>query len=365
MIERKIRIGITQGDTNGIGPEVILKVLSSPTMTELCVPVIYGSSKVLTYHRKGLELPQFPLHVVGDVDRVKDHVVNLVECCGNEEIKVDLGEPSKAAGHAAFMALEAAVADLKNGRIDALVTAPINKDNIQSEDFAFKGHTDYLESAVGDGAPALMVLHDERLRVALLTTHLPIKDVPGAVTREAILEKLTVFDASLRRDFGIERPRIAVLALNPHAGENGLLGKEEQEIIKPAIAEAYDTNKILCFGPYAADGFFGNESWRHFDGVLAMYHDQGLAAFKALAMDEGVNFTAGLPVVRTSPAHGTGYDIAGKGVAHEESMRAAIYAAIDVCRNRERWDEAHANPLRKVYHASGKDNVVLDLTNDE
>ncbi len=365
MKERKIRIGITQGDTNGIGLEVVLKALSDPAMTELFVPVIYGSSKVVSYHRKGLELPAMQMNVVGSVERVRDTSVNIVDCCGNEEVKVELGVPSKIAGRAAYMALEAAVADLKAGHIDALVTAPINKDNIQSSEFTFPGHTEYLESVAGDGYHALMVLHNADLRVALVTTHLPIKDVAPAITRQSVLAALTAFDASLRRDFGLERPRIAVLSLNPHAGENGLIGHEEQEAIRPAMEQALDENKILSFGPYAADGFFGSEAWRHFDGVLAMYHDQGLAAFKTLAMDDGVNFTAGLPFVRTSPDHGTGYDIAGKGVAKESSMRAAIYAAIDVCRHRMWWDEAHENPLRKVYHDRGKDNVVLDLTSDE
>lgn len=363
--ERKIRIGITQGDTNGIGYEVILKTLSAPEFTELCTPVVFGSSKIMTFHRKALDMPSFPINTVRNNGPVKDGVVNLVEVMGNEEVKVELGQPDKQAGHAAFMALEAAVAALNNGDIDVIVTAPINKDNIQSDQFTFPGHTEYLEACIGEGNKALMVLCNETLRVALVTAHLPISQVPAAITVDAILEKLRIFNHSLSRDFNIVKPRIAVLSLNPHSGENGLLGNEEKDVIAPALQQAYDKERILCFGPYAADGFFGNGTYRKFDGVLAMYHDQGLAAFKTLAMDDGVNFTAGLPCVRTSPDHGTGYDIAGKNIAHENSLRQAIYAAIDIFRNRLTWDESHANPLRKQYFERGKDNVVLDLTKDE
>ena len=360
----KIRIGITHGDTNGIGYEVIMKALAAEGMLDLCTPVIYGSAKALSYHRKAIELQQFAVNNARNADSIKDSAINLIEVLDGEELKVELGQPSKQAGKAALAALESAVTDLKAGRIDALVTAPINKDNIQSDEFRFNGHTEYLEAAAGDDAKALMVLFDEHVRVALVTTHLPLAQVAGAITRERIVAQLHTFDASLRRDFGLERPRIAVLALNPHAGDNGLLGTEEKDIIAPAIEQAYDEH-ILCFGPYPADGFFGKEQYRHFDGVLAMYHDQGLAPFKTLARDGGVNFTAGLPFVRTSPDHGTGYDIAGKNVASPASMRQAIYAAIDIVRNRARHDEATANPLGKLYEARGRDNVVLDLTKDE
>ena len=361
--ERKIRIGITQGDTNGIGYEVILKIFSNPAMLELCTPVIYGSSKIMSYHRKAVGVQAFQTNNVKSVDYLKENLPNVVEVCP-DEVKVELGKADKQAGKAAFQALEAAITDLKNGKIDAIVTAPISKENIQSAEFNFPGHTEYLEASVGEGSKALMVLFSEKIRVALVTTHLPITEVPKAITKELIKEKLQIFNDSLKRDFNIQGPRIAVLALNPHAGENGLIGKEESEIIAPAIQEAYD-EKILCFGPYAADGFFGNEKYRHFDGVLAMYHDQGLAPFKTLSMGEGVNFTAGLPIVRTSPDHGTGYDIAGQGVAQPDSMRQAIYAAIDIVRNRRRFDQAMANPLRKQYFDHSKDNVVLDLTKDE
>ena len=362
--EKKIRVGITQGDTNGIGLEVLLKVIAVPEFMEICTPVIYGSSKVLTYHRKAIDMPSFQVNHAADAEHIRDNMPNIIEVNGGEEVKVELGTASKLAGQAAYQALEKAVADVKQGLIDVLVTAPINKDSIQSEEFHFPGQTEYLQASAGDGSKALMILCSENLRVALVTTHLPLARLPQAITTGGIRQRLREFSDSLRRDFGIERPRIAVLSLNPHAGENGLLGSEEQQIIRPAIDQAYDEDRIVCFGPYAADGFFGNRKYRNFDGVLAMYHDQGLAPFKALAMDSGVNFTAGLPFVRTSPDHGTGYDIAGKGVAREDSMRQAIYMAIDIWRNRQRYDEAHANPLRKQYHDKGKDNVVLDLTKE-
>ena len=360
---RKIRVGISQGDTNGIGLEVLMKALSDEAMTELCTPVIYGSAKVFSYHRKALDMLQLTATFIKSADAVKEGVVNLVDVV-TDDVKVELGEPSKQAGQAAFGALEAAVADLKSGKIDVLVTAPINKDNIQSEEFHFPGHTEYLESSAGEGAKAMMIMCCERLRVALVTIHTPLANVPKSITVDNLVERLHTFDASLRRDFAVDRPRIAVLALNPHAGENGLIGTEEQEVIAPAIERAYDEH-VLAFGPYAADGFFGHEQYRRFDGVLAMYHDQGLVPFKTLAREGGVNFTAGLPIVRTSPDHGTGYDIAGKNEASPSAMRHAIFTAIDIFRNRQRYDEATADPLGKLYEARGRDNVVLDLTKEE
>lgn len=364
--ENKLRIGITQGDTNGIGPEVIIKTFAEPEVLELCTPVIYGSSKVMAYHRKAINHPGYQLNSVRNADASKDNAVNIVEVC--DEVKIELGRPDKIAGQAAFAALDAAVADLKAEKIDVLVTAPINKDNIQSDKFRFVGHTEYLQASLAgdEQEKAMMILFNDKLKVALVTTHLPIAEVSAAITVEAVLEKLKIFNRSLQRDFDIQRPRIAVLSLNPHAGENGLLGNEEKEVIIPAMQRAAESDeKVLCFGPFPADGFFGNETYRHFDGILAMYHDQGLIPFKTLAMNDGVNFTAGLPFVRTSPDHGTGYDIAGKGVADETSMRRAIYAAIDIYRNRVRWDEMYRNPLKKLYVDRGKDNVVLDLTKVE
>ena len=346
-MSNKIKVGITHGDTNGIGYEVILKTLEDNRLSDLCTIVVYGSAKAASFYRKAMELPQVQLNRVDSVADARDGVFNIINVVG-EDLKIEPGIASEAAGGAAFAALEAAVADLRAGDIDVLVTAPIDKHSIQSPTFTFPGHTEYLQSSLADDtmpdAKALMILCTDYLRVALATAHMPIAEVPGALSKELIVDKLKDFDRSLRRDFGVQNPRIAVLSLNPHAGERGLLGKEEQEIIIPAIAEA-QTHKILAFGPYASDGFFGSESYRAFDGVLAMYHDQGLAPFKTIAMDAGVNFTAGLPFVRTSPDHGTGYDIAGKGQASAESMRSAIYMALDIYRNRGRHDEAYRRPL--------------------
>lgn len=355
----RIKVGITHGDFNGIGYEVILKALDDNRIFELCTPVVYGSAKIAAFYRKGMELQGSQPVQIQDPSQARCDAVNIINVIG-QEAHVEPGVSSKEAGEAAFAALERAVADLRSGAIDVLVTAPINKHNIQSDLFTFPGHTEYLESAVGDGAKSLMILFNERLRVALVTTHLPIANIAGEITSERILEKLELFNNSLVQDFGVVKPRIAVLALNPHSGEDGMLGSEENEIIAPAIKEAA-SKKILAFGPYAADGFFGNGLYSKFDGVLAMYHDQGLAPFKTIAMESGVNFTAGLPYVRTSPDHGTGYDIAGHNQASEESMRNAIYAAIDVFRARAAHAERTANPLRQQYHEKGRDNVVLDL----
>ena len=361
--DKKIRVGITHGDTNGIGYEVILKTLSNPQLLELCTPVLYGSTKIATYHRKALDMPGLNFNVLQDAAGVKDDVNNFVDVV-KDEVKVELGQATKAAGTAAFMALERAVADLQDGKIDVLVTAPINKNTIQSEEFHFPGHTEYLEQTIGNGNKSLMILYNDRVKVALVTTHLPISEVAGAITKEVVLEKIELFNNALKQDFSLEHPRIAVLGLNPHSGDNGLIGKEEQEAIIPAIEEAND-KKITCFGPYAADGFFGSCQYEHFDGVLAMYHDQGLAPLKTLGMETGVNYTAGLPFVRTSPDHGTGYDIAGKNQADESSLREAIYQAIDIYRNRAVHSEITSNPLRRQYVNKGADNVVLDLTKVE
>lgn len=360
----RLRVGITHGDFNGVGYEVILKMLDDARILELCTPIIYGSAKIAAFYRKSLELagPWQPVQINSAADASAD-AVNIINVIG-QEAHITPGEASKEAGEAAFIALERAVEDLKNGHIDVLLTAPINKSTIQSDTFRFPGHTEYLAASAADGSQPLMILFNENIRVALITTHLPIAKVPEAITTENIVEKLALFNKSLTTDFAVVKPRIAVLALNPHAGEEGLLGKEEKEIIAPAIEKARQM-KIHAFGPYAADGFFGNGLYTKFDGVLAMYHDQGLAPFKTLAMDSGVNFTAGLPFVRTSPDHGTGYDIAGKNRASEESMRAALYAAIDIYRSRQAFNEMTASPLPKLYHEKGRDNVVLDLTSDK
>lgn len=358
-----IKVGITHGDINGVGYEIILKTLSDPRFVELCTPVVYGSAKVAAYHRKALDMEPVNFNIVTTAQQVVDGQNNLINCV-EEEVKVEIGRSSEQVGMAAYAALERAVTDLSEGYIDVLVTAPINKHSIQSPDFSFPGHTEYLESRLGEeGSKSLMILLNEYLRVALVTGHMPLTQVPAMITKELILERLVAFEKSLQYDFGVRKPRIAVLSLNPHTGENGLLGDEEQHIISPALEEAKKKG-ILCFGPYAADGFFGTALQKNFDGVLAMYHDQGLAPFKAIAMDNGVNFTAGLPYVRTSPDHGTAYDIAGKGVASEESFRQAIYTAMDIYRNRIVEDEAHASPLRRQYVDKSGDREVLDLTGD-
>lgn len=359
----KIKVGITHGDFNGIGYEVILKMLDDNRLFELCTPVVYGSAKIAANYRKQLGLQgQAPVQIK-DADAAEDGQAYIINVIG-EDAKVEPGHPSAEAGKAAFDALERAVADLRDGKIDVLLTAPVNKATIHSDLFSFPGHTEYLESSIGDGEKALMILFNDTLRVALATIHLPISKVAEAITTESLIEKINLFNNSLTEDFGIVKPRIAVLGLNPHAGDDGLLGTEEKEIILPAIDQCR-ANKIHVFGPYAADGLFGSGNFKKFDGILAMYHDQGLAPFKTIAAGSGVNFTAGLPYVRTSPDHGTGYDIAGQGEASEDSIREALYAAIDIYRNRQNHAERTANPLRRQYVDKSKDNVVLDLTSGD
>ena len=350
---QKIKVGISQGDVNGVGYEVILKTFANDEMLQLCTPVLFGSPKVAAYYKKAIEgAPGF--NVVDRPERARDNQLNIVDCFGDTEIKIEPGKPSEEAGSAAYKSLEAAVRALGEQKIDVLVTAPINKNTIQRDNFRFPGHTEYIETSVGDGQKALMILMNESLRVALVTTHLAVKDIAKTITKEAIVEKATIFHQSLKRDFRISSPRIAVLSLNPHAGDDGLLGTEEKEVILPAIEELAGKG-IQAFGPYAADGFFGSSTYDYFDGVLAMYHDQGLAPFKTIALESGVNYTAGLPIVRTSPDHGTAYDIAGQGRADENSMRQAIYTAIDVFRNRRFYDEPLANPLPKLFHEKRED----------
>ena len=362
MEDNKIKIGITQGDINGVGYEVILKTFSDPMMLDLCTPVIYGSPKVAAYHRKAMDLST-NFSIIASASEAVHGRLSVVNCT-DDEVKVEFSKADMGAGKAALDALEQAVADYKEGLIDALVTAPINKHTIHSEQFDFPGHTEYIEQRLGNGDKALMILMKGGFRVALVTGHIPVSQFASTLTKELIKEKLVIFNRSLKQDFGISAPRIAVFSLNPHAGDGGLLGTEEEEIIIPAMKEMA-AKGILCYGPYPADGFMGSSNFTHFDGILAMYHDQGLAPFKALAMDEGVNFTAGLPIVRTSPAHGTAYDIAGKGIASEDSFRQAVYVAIDVFRNRQRDKEANANPLRKQYYEKRDDSDKLKLDNAE
>ena len=358
-----VKVGITHGDSNGVGYEVLLKTFSDNRLTEILNPIIYGSTKVASYHRKVLNYKAVPFNIISTADEAREGDINFINAI-KDDVKVEIGIPNQSSGEASYVALEAAVADLQSAKINVIVTLPINKDSIQGQNFNFPGHTEYLENRVGNDHKALMILASEQLRVALVTTHLPISQLAGSITTELIVEKIKTLNNSLKRDFFIDNPRIAVLSLNPHAGENGLLGKEEQEIIEPAINKCVDRN-ILCAGPFAADGFFGSERYKDFDAVLAMYHDQGLIPFKTISMGSGVNFTAGLPVVRTSPAHGTAYDIAGKGEASEESFRQSLYMAVDIHRNRIAYDEARKDPLRRMFFERGRDDEKLDLTKED
>jgi 4-hydroxythreonine-4-phosphate dehydrogenase len=332
MSENKPIVGITLGDFNGIGPEVTLKALSNNKILKLCTPVIYGSVKVLTKYRKLLNLEEWTLHPVKSIDQISPKRTNVINCW-NENIEIQPGKVTVEAGQSAFLALKTAVADLQNKHIDAIVTAPINKHNIQSEEFKFAGHTEYFTETFGV-KDSLMLLVSEGLRVGVVTGHIPLQGVKEAITKEKIISKVQVLLQALKRDFGIQKPRVALLGLNPHAGEEGLLGNEELEIISPAINELKQKGNLV-FGPFPADGFFGTMSYKKFDAVLAMYHDQGLIPFKTIAFENGINYTAGLPIVRTSPDHGTAYNIAGKNVASESSMREAIYLACDIVNMRK------------------------------
>lgn len=343
MEQDKIVIGITHGDINGIGYEVILKTFSDARTLDNIVPVIYGSPKAAAYHRKNLDIQGINLNIINSINEVNKNRINIINCC-DDELKVELGRATEEAGKAAFAALERATNDLKEGLLDALVTAPINKKNIQSDSFHFPGHTEYLEEKFGTSTPALMLMINDVMRVAVVTGHIPVKDIPSKVTKELILEKIQVLNASLKQDFSVIRPRIALLGLNPHAGDNGVIGNEETEVIVPAMKEA-DKLGIICSGPYPADGFFASGNFNKFDAILAMYHDQGLIPFKTISMDSGVNYTAGLSVIRTSPAHGTAYDLAGQNLASEESFRQALYMAYDIYNSRKWNKEIHANPL--------------------
>mgnify|MGYP003606871668 FL=1 len=353
----KIIIGITHGDINGIGYEVILKALADNRTLDMFTPIIYGSSKLAGFYKKNLDIQGINFNIIHHAGEASSKRINIINCV-DDEVKIDVGQSTSEAGTAAFAALEKATEDLKNKKIDALVTAPINKNNIQSESFHFPGHTEYLEEKFGEKSSSLMMLVSDAIRIAVVTGHIPVSQVSGTITEELILKKLTVFNHSLKKDFSIVRPRIAVLGLNPHAGDNGVIGDEEQKIIVPALKKA-EQQGIMCFGPYAADGFFGSGNFKNFDGVLAMYHDQGLIPFKTMAMDNGVNFTAGLAVIRTSPDHGTAYDLAGQNKASELSFLQALYLATDVFRNRSIHKEIHANPLpvSEPRHDSRKNNI--------
>lgn len=343
---KKLVVGITQGDSNGIGYEVIIKALADERILEFCTPVIYGSSKIFGFYKKLIHnIGQINTNVISDAKEAHPRRVNILNCL-TDNVFVEPGLSTPDSAKAAIASLEKGVEDLKNGRIDALVTAPINKRAMNNEGFEYTGHTEYLQKAFGTDDVTMIMVSDQ-LKVGIVTTHIPLKDVPGALSVEKILHKLRSMKKSLERDFGIGTPKIAVLGLNPHCGDGGLLGDEEQSIILPAINAANDEG-ILAFGPYSADGFFGLGNYSKFDAILAMYHDQGLAPFKALAFEDGVNYTAGLPAVRTSPDHGTAYEKAGKDVADPRSMISAIYAAVDIYNNRMAYDELQANRMQIV-----------------
>lgn len=340
----KPTIAVTAGDINGVGYEIILKSLINPHICEICRPIVYGNAKVARQHMQTMdeEYRNIQWNIIQDPKQAKDGRLNLITCYG-DETPVQLGVSTTEAGQASLKSLQRACQDLKNGLVHAIVTAPINKDNIQSDDFRYSGHTEFLTQQFGEGKDSLMMMISDRMRVALVCNHTPIAKVAETITEERILSKLAVLNETLKKDFSCRKPRIAVLALNPHAGDNGLIGEEETNIIRPAVAKAQEQD-IWAFGPYSADGFFGAGQYNHFDAVLAMYHDQGLAPFKALDMS-GVNFTAGLPVVRTSPDHGTAYSLAGKNEADATSMLHAIYAAIDILREREENEKLLSNQL--------------------
>lgn len=336
IMETPYKIGITHGDINGISYEVIMKALSDIKIMEICTPVVYGLAKVASFHRKALNMQDFSFQFLKDIEHLSFKKPNLINL-SDAEIKVDLGESTKIAGKMAELAIETACKDLKNKLIDAIVTAPINKANIQSDTFNFTGHTEYLSHTFSSQRTMMMMIADQ-IRIGFVTNHVAIQDLPSVLSENLVFQKIEILNQSLKHDFACTNPKIAVLSLNPHCGDCGLIGNEEREIIKPAIDEAF-SKKINVFGPFSSDGFFATGQHLQYDAVLALYHDQGMIPFKLMAMDDGVNFTAGLPIVRTSPAHGTAYHLAGQNVASAQSMRSAIYLAIDILRNRESLTE--------------------------
>ena len=365
MEKKTLIAGISHGDINGIGYEVIIKALSDPTITDFCTPVVYGSPKVAAYHRKALNISNFSFNNIRTVEEAHAKKANMINCL-DDNTRVELGKSTTHGGEAALISLGCAMDDLLSRKIDFLVTAPIDKHNVQSDTFNFNGHTEYLKSKAG-ASEVLMFMIGETMRIGLATEHVPLTKVPGLITVELLIRKLRLMQHSLSYDFGIRKPRIAVLGLNPHAGDNSLLGKEEEEIISPAIEQAKKEG-ILAFGPFPSDGFFGAGSFTKFDGILSMYHDQGLTPFKVMSFDTGVNFTAGLPFVRTSPVHGTAFQIAGKGEASENSFRQAIYLACDIIKNRQMYSEISKNPLKhqdiEIYN-DRIDELPPDIFNTE
>ena len=345
MNNHKLIVGISQGDGNGIGYEVIIKSLADARILESFTPVVYGSSKIFGFYRKLVHnIDQMDTYVIRSAKEAKPKKINIVNCLP-DNIFVEPGQSTPESAKSAIKSLECAVADLKDGDIDVLVTAPINKRAMVGEGFGYTGHTEYLQKEFGVDDVTMIMVSDQ-LRVGVVTGHIPLKDVPSSITKEKIVQKLRQMKKSLERDFRIREPKIAVLGLNPHCGDGGLLGEEEQTIILPAVREA-NAEGIMAFGPYSPDGFFGLGNYHRFAATLAMYHDQGLAPFKALSFENGVNFTAGLPIVRTSPDHGTAYELAGRDEADPHSMMCSIYTAIDIYRNREAYDALHAGKMQE------------------
>jgi len=358
-MSKKTAIGISHGDINGISYEVIIKSLEDNRILEICTPIIYGSPKVAAYHKKALGIEDVNLNNIRDAGEAGSNKINIINCI-DDNIRVELGKSTQQAGESSYIALKNAVSDLKSETIDALVTGPINKKNIQSDSFRYSGHTEYLMDVFGVD-DVLMLMVSQYMKVGVVAGHIPLSQLSEYITKQRVLSKIRILNQSLQKDFNIHKPKIAVLGLNPHAGDEGLIGDDENKAIIPAIIEAKKHN-TLVFGPSPADGFFGSGKYAKFDGVLAMYHDQGLIPFKTISRDEGVNYTAGLPVVRTSPAHGTAYELAGKGEAAHQSFRNAIYLACDIIRNRDYYDEVNANPLKSAYHAgSDKDDDINDI----
>lgn len=361
-VENKPVIGISCGDINGIGIELIIKVMSDSRILEFCTPVIFASNKVINFYRKSINDANINFFIVKDSARINHKQINIFNCW-EEDVNVTPGTMNDIGGKYAVISLSVAAEALKAGKIDGLVTAPIHKKNIQSSSFNFSGHTPYLKSLFGAQDVAMFMVA-ENMRVALLTEHVPLKEVAQYITKENIISKLMVINNSLKKDFGINKPKIAVLGLNPHGGDEGLIGKEEIDIIKPAIKEAKQQKDVFCFGPYSADAFFARGQHEKFDAVLALYHDQGLIPFKSLAKGEGVNYTAGLNAVRTSPDHGVAFDIAGKGIADESSFRAAIYKCIDILRSRNEYSDQYKNPLKKMSSAVVANAVDEKISED-
>jgi 4-hydroxythreonine-4-phosphate dehydrogenase len=363
--DKKPILGISHGDINGINYEIILKVFEDKRILEMFSVILYGTSRALNFYKEKLKLTHIGFQTIQKVQQSRPNRFNLIEI-GGYETKIEPGLSKKESGKLAIEALKRAVSDLDKRNIDALVTAPIDKKNVQSDQFKYAGHTKYL-SDIFNAKDHLMLLVSNDLRIGVVTGHIPLNKVSASLTQELILSKIRVLNHSLYYDFGIRKPKIAILALNPHASDQGLIGKEEKEIIIPAIEKAKE-NKILAMGPYPADGFFASSNYKKFDGILAMYHDQGLIPFKAISFEDGVNFTAGLPVVRTSPAHGTAFDIAGKNAANEKSLRQSLYLAADIVRNREEYEFYSKNQLKSkqaIDQNNDEDLSVLPETNGE